>query len=97
MSDTDKISELRNECLNTDYDIRFVAETCFDDQLDIVIDGYDYFRRESKSGGGVCIYRRNQGSLSSGEPNMTNLTREVTNKFSALLILVKSPFFLGCN
>jgi len=62
----EKLDELRAECIDTSYDVRFVTETWFNDQSIINIEGYDCFRkdRSNKRGGGVCIYTSSSGSFS---------------------------------
>ena len=52
-----KLNDLRAECIDTDYDVRFVSETWFNKESVVNIDKYECFRkdRRDKKGGGVCI------------------------------------------
>ena len=66
----------RAECANTNYDVRFVSETWFNDQSIVNIDGYKCFRRDRKSdtqGGGVCIYTQSSDYISYSDTNYDEL------------------------
>ena len=71
-----KMDVFRAECVDTNYDVRFVSETWFNDQSIVNIDNYECFRRDRKSntqGGGVCIYARNSDNISYRETNYDEL------------------------
>jgi hypothetical protein len=61
----DKLDELRAMCADMGPDIIFISETWFNSGSIIHIEGYECFRKDRRdgSGGGVCIYGRNSGSL----------------------------------
>ena len=71
---TGKLNDLRAECIDTDYDIRFVTETWFNQESVVNIDGYDCFRRDrtdKKVEGSVYMQKALRHSAS-GKPIMTN-------------------------
>ena len=98
LNNPDKLSELRSECLDTNYDIRFVSETWFNDQSVVNIDGYNCFRRDrkSKKGGGVCIYARNSDSLSFRETNHDQLNSSSIEQVWCVVDTGKESILLGC-
>ena len=94
----EKLNELRAECLDTDYDIRFVSETWFNDQSVVTIDGYDCFRRDrkDKKGGGVCIYTRISDSLSFRETNYDQLNSSSIEQVWCVVDTGMESILLGC-
>ena len=95
---TEKLSEIRAECINTNYDIRFVSETWFNDQSVVNIDGYKCFRRDrkSKKGGGVCIYTRISDSLSFRDTNHEQLNSSSIEQVWCVADTGKESILLGC-
>ena len=94
----EKLNELRAECLDTNYDIRFVTETWFNDQSVVAIDGYDCFRRDrkDKKGGGVCIYTRNSDSLSFRETNYEQFNSSSIEQVWCVVDTGMESILLGC-
>ncbi len=71
-----KLGELESECVDTNYDVRFVSETWFNDLSVTYLNGYNCFRRDRKTdtqGGGVCIYTRCSDTLSFRETDYEQL------------------------
>jgi hypothetical protein len=95
---TEKLSEIRAECININYDIRFVSETWFNDQSVVNIDGYKCFRRDrkSKKGGGVCIYTRNSDSFSFRDTNHEQLNSSSIEQVWCVADTGKESILLGC-
>ena len=93
-----KLDDLRAECLDTDYDIRFVTETWFNKESIVNIDGYDCFRadREGKKGGGVCIYTKNSGNLNFREANYAEFTSSGIEQVWCVVDNSGESFLLGC-
>ena len=95
---SDKLDELRAECLDTNYDVRFVTETWFNDQSVVHIDGYDCFRRDriDKKGRGVCIYARSSGALSFRDTNYDQLNSNSIEQVWCLADTGIELILLGC-
>ena len=95
---SDKLDELRAECLDTNYHVRFVTETWFNDQSVVHIDGYDCFRRDriDKKGGGVCIYARSSGALSFRDTNYDQLNSNSIEQVWCLADTGIELILLGC-
>ncbi len=94
----EKLDELRAECIDTSYDVRFVTETWFNDQSIINIEGYDCFRkdRSNKRGGGVCIYTSSSGSFSFRGVNDEQLNSVGIEQVWCVADLGKESILLGC-
>ena len=93
-----KLDELRAECIDTAYDVRFVSETWFNDQSIINIEGYDCFRRDrnKKRGGGVCIYTVSSGPFSLTEVNDEQLNSSNIEQVWCVSDSGKEKILLGC-
>ena len=95
---SEKLDELRAECVDTAYDVRFVTETWFNDQSVINIEGYDCFRRDrsNKRGGGVCIYTSSSGSFNFREINDVQLNSRDIEQVWCVADSGKELILLGC-
>jgi len=93
-----KLNDLRAECIDTDYDIRFVTETWFNQESVVNIDGYDCFRRDrsDKKGGGVCIYTRSSETLSFRETNYDQLNSSSIEQVWCVADTGGESILLGC-
>jgi hypothetical protein len=94
-----KMGDFESECINTDYDVRFVSETWFNDQSVVNIEGYDCFRKDRKSdthGGGVCIYTRRSDSLIFRETNYDQLNSSGVEQVWCVVDTGIESILLGC-
>ena len=89
----------RAECVDTNYDVRFVSETWFNDQSIVNIENYECFRRDRKSntqGGGVCIYARSSDYISYRETNYDELNSNSIEQVWCIADTGIESILLGC-
>ena len=94
-----KLGELESECVDTNYDVRFVSETWFNDLSVTYLNGYNCFRRDRKTdtqGGGVCIYTRCSDTLSFRETDYEQLNSSSVEQVWCVADTGIESILLGC-